>query len=90
MAIICALNPSVYVRARPEKRQIGKAAKMLKKVSTNIKAAVVLIVTENVAALRMFVKNVTNSVFKSVSKSATGGRSGETKRGHNSERNRKC
>lgn len=90
MAIICALNPSVYVRARPEKRQIGKAAKMLKKVSTNIKAAVVLIVTENVAALRMFVKNVTNSVFKSVSKSATGGRNGETKRGHNSERNRKC
>ncbi len=53
---------------------------MLKKVTTNIKAAVVLIVTENVAALRMFVKNVTNSVFKSVSKSATGGRSGETKK----------
>ena len=90
MAIICALNPSVYVRARPEKRQIGKAAKMLKKVSTNIKAAVALIVTENAAALRMFVRNVTNSVFKSVSKSATGGRSGGTKRGHNSERNRKC
>ncbi len=76
---------------------------MLKKVTTNIKAAIVLIVTENVAALRMFVKNVTNldcrqtsSVFKSASKSATGGRSGETKRGHNSdssdksERNRKC
>ncbi|MCH7556508.1 MAG: hypothetical protein IIB56_03525 [Planctomycetes bacterium] len=63
---------------------------MLKKVSTNIKAAVVLIVTENAAALRMFVRNVTNSVFKSVSKSATGGRSGGTKRGHNSERNRKC
>jgi len=63
---------------------------MLKKVTTNIKAAVVLIVTENVAALRMFVKNVTNSVFKSASKSATGGRSGKTKRDHNLERNRKC
>jgi hypothetical protein len=63
---------------------------MLKKVTTNIKAAVVLIVTENVAALRIFVKNVTNSVFKSASKSATVGRSGETKRGHNSERDRRC
>jgi len=41
---------------------------MLKKVTANIKAAVVLIVTENVTALRMFVKNVTNSVFKFVSK----------------------
>ncbi len=41
---------------------------MLKKVTTNVKAAVVLIVTENVAALRMFVKNVTNSVFKSAAK----------------------
>ena len=37
---------------------------MLKKVTTDIKAAVVLIVTENLTALRMFVKNVTNSVFK--------------------------
>ena len=69
---------------------------MLKKVTTDVKAAVVLIVTENLTALRMFVKNVTNSIFKSASKSATGGRSGETKRGHNSdssdksERNRKC
>ena len=74
-----------------------KALTMLKKVirsipyrTTDIKAAVVLIVTENVAALRMFVKNVTSSVYKSDSKSATRGRSGETKRGHNSERNRKC
>ncbi len=50
------------------KTGIGKAVKMLKKVTTNIKAAVVLIVTENVAALRMFVKNVTNSVFKSTAK----------------------
>ncbi len=41
---------------------------MLKKVTTDIKAAVVLIVTENLTALRMFVKNVTNSVFKFVSK----------------------
>jgi len=41
---------------------------MLKKVTTDIKAAVVLIVTENLTALRMFVKNVTNSVFKSTAK----------------------
>ncbi len=41
---------------------------MLKKVTTDIKAAVVLIVTENLTALRMFVKNVTNSVFKSNAK----------------------
>ncbi len=44
---------------------------MLKKVTTDIKAAVVLIVTENLTALRMFVKNVTNSVFKFVSKQAS-------------------
>jgi len=41
---------------------------MLKKVTTDVKAAVVLIVTENLTALRMFVKNVTNSVIKFVSK----------------------
>lgn len=41
---------------------------MLKKVTTDIKAAVVLIVTENLTALRMFFKNVTNSVLKFVSK----------------------
>ncbi len=41
---------------------------MLKKVTTDIKAAVVLIVTENLTALRMFVKNATNSVIKFVSK----------------------
>jgi len=45
-----------------------ESSKMLKKVTTDIKAAVVLIVTENLTALRMFVKNVTNSVFKFVSK----------------------
>jgi len=31
---------------------------------TNIKAALVLIVTENVTALRMFVGNLTKSIFK--------------------------
>jgi len=41
---------------------------MLKKVTGEIKAAVVLIVTENVTALRNFTKNVTNSVHKSFSK----------------------
>ena len=35
---------------------------------TNIKAALVLIVTENVVALRMFVKNLTKSMFKSAPK----------------------
>jgi len=37
---------------------------MLKKVAGDIKAAVVLIATENFAVLRIFVKNVTNSVLK--------------------------
>ena len=53
MAIIFALNPSVYVRARPEKSRMWKAAKMLKNVSTNIKAHVVLILNENAASLLM-------------------------------------
>jgi len=50
------------------KTGIEESSKMLKKVTTDIKAAVVLIVTENVAALRMFVKNAKNSVFKSAAK----------------------
>jgi hypothetical protein len=41
---------------------------MLKKVTTDIKAAVVLIVTENVTALRGFIRNLTNSIFKSAPK----------------------
>jgi len=41
---------------------------MLKKVTGDIKAAVVLIVTENIAALRMFIRNLTNSIFKSAPK----------------------
>jgi hypothetical protein len=41
---------------------------MLKKVTTDIKAAIVLIVTENVAALRMFFRNLTKSIFKSAPK----------------------
>jgi hypothetical protein len=35
---------------------------------TNIKAALVLIVTENVVAVRMFVRNLTKSIFKSAPK----------------------
>jgi hypothetical protein len=35
---------------------------------TDIKAALVLIVTENVAALRMFVRNLTKSILKSTTK----------------------
>lgn len=38
---------------------------MLKKVTTDIKAAIILIVTENVTALRIFARNLTNSIFKS-------------------------
>ncbi len=38
---------------------------------TDIKAALVLIVTENVVALRMFVRNLTKSIFKSAPKRGT-------------------
>jgi hypothetical protein len=41
---------------------------MLKKVTTDIKAALVLIVTENVAVLRTFIRNLTNSIVKSSTK----------------------
>lgn len=53
----------------PVKTGMGKTVKMLKKVTTDdIKAAVALIVAENIAALRMFVRNITNSIFKSTAK----------------------
>ena len=35
---------------------------------TNIKAALVLIVTENIVALRMFVRNLMNSIYKTAPK----------------------
>ena len=60
------LNPSVYVKAKT--RPIWKTAKMLKKITTKIRAAVMLIVVENLTALRTFFKNITNSVCKSVGK----------------------
>ena len=41
---------------------------MLKKVTTDVKAAIVLIATENVTALRMFFRNLTKSIFKSTTK----------------------
>jgi len=47
---------------------IEKAAKMLRKITTGIRAAVVLIVAENVTALRNLLKNTTNLVFKSGAK----------------------
>jgi hypothetical protein len=73
--------------AKSKQGQIGKAGKMLKKVTTDIKAAVMLIATEDLTALRMFAKNVTNSVFKSpANKMQSGGR----KRSHNPERDVKC
>jgi hypothetical protein len=37
---------------------------MLKKVTTDIKAAIILIVTEDIAALRMFNRGLANSFFK--------------------------
>ena len=63
------VNPSVYVKTKGDKaetRPIQKAAKMLKKITAEIKAAVMLIVAENLTALRTFFKNVTNSVSKSI------------------------
>ena len=41
---------------------------MLKKVTSDVKAAIVLIATENVTALRMFFRNLTKSIFKSAPK----------------------
>ena len=37
-------------------------------LKTGIKAALLLIVTENVAALKTFARNLTNSIFKSAPK----------------------
>jgi hypothetical protein len=61
---------------------------MLKKVTTDVKAAVVLIVTENLTALRMFVKNVTNSVVNFVSKHQNP--MSRDKKSRKSERGKKC
>ena len=44
------------------------SSKMFKKVTTDFKAAVMLIVTEDVAALRGFFRNFMNSIFKSAPK----------------------
>jgi len=44
------------------------SSKMFKKVTTNFKAAVMLIVTEDVAALRGFFRNFMSSIFKSAPK----------------------
>jgi len=52
---------------------------MLKKVTTDIKAAFVLIATEDLTALRMFAKNVTSSVFKSTAKHQGGEVAGQKK-----------
>ena len=65
------LNPSVYVKAkgtRKKTRPVWKTAKMLKKITTEIRAALILIVAENLAALRNFFKSITNSVCKSFGK----------------------
>jgi len=53
---------------KAEKRPIRKATKMLKKITTEIKAAVMLIIAENLTTLRTLFKNVTNSVSKSIGK----------------------
>ena len=39
---------------------------MLKKIVTNIRAAVILIANENLSALRVLLKNITNFAAKSV------------------------
>ncbi len=44
------------------------SSKMLKKVTTEVKAAISLIVTENVTALRGFNRNLAKSIFKSAPK----------------------
>ena len=61
---------------------------MPKKVTTDVKAAVVLIVTENLTALRMFVKNVKSSVVKFVSKHQKAMH--RDKKSRKSERGKKC
>jgi hypothetical protein len=62
---------------------------MPRKVTADIKAAVVLIVTENLTALRMFAKNVTNSVVKFVSKKHQNPMHRD-KKSRKSERGKKC
>jgi len=61
---------------------------MPKKVTTDLKAAAVLIVTENLTALRIFVKNVKKSVFKFVSKHQNP--VPRDKKSRKSERGKKC
>jgi hypothetical protein len=41
---------------------------MLKKVTANIKAAISLIVNEDITALRTFTKNTTDSLFRFIGK----------------------
>jgi hypothetical protein len=52
-------------------RKMGNqgSSKMFKKVTTDLKAAIMLIVTEDIAALRGFFKNFMNSIFRSTPKS---------------------
>ena len=52
---------------------------MFKKVTTDVKAAVMLIVTEDVAALRGFFRNFMNSIFKSAPKGQDTRRQGDEK-----------
>jgi hypothetical protein len=65
-AAINSLSESVCIcesqRDKAETKQVWKTAKMLKKITTEIRAAVMLIIAENLTALRAFFKNVANSV----------------------------
>jgi hypothetical protein len=45
---------------------------MLKRIATNIRAAVVLIVAEDAAALRALLENTTNLISKSIAKHQNG------------------
>lgn len=57
----CALK-----RGNTKQPQFRKGAEMLKKIMTDIRAAVMLIAVEDLNALRVLLKNITNLASKSV------------------------
>jgi hypothetical protein len=57
-----------------------EGSKMIRKVTADIKAALVLIVTENVKAVRTGMKNLASSVYKFFTKSRKGLRQNSRKR----------
>jgi hypothetical protein len=55
------------------------SSKMFKKATTDFKAAILLIVNENVTALRAFFRNLMKSIFKFSPKGRNDGRCDNTK-----------